>query len=122
MTWAPDSGILTTPEFLDSLSTLDCKDVLQNRKAFNISKLDPLPTQEELKEDLLNVCTVVPALSVRQIGQRDAIKAPVVVCKQQLLVAWGSHEKRSRFMNDGDQSIISHIYFNKSRKRGEDRA
>ncbi|TFA99437.1 hypothetical protein CCMA1212_008747 [Trichoderma ghanense] len=113
------SRLSLSPEFVESVDKLDCRNILQNRKAFNMAKLDPQPTKKELYLNLLNVCTVVPALYIRQIGQRDAIKAPAVVRKQQMLVAWGPEEKRDKFTEEGDPSLVSLLFFPKSRKRGD---
>ncbi|KAL7934901.1 hypothetical protein V8C35DRAFT_300130 [Trichoderma chlorosporum] len=113
------SRLALSPEFTDNVEKLDCRNILQNRKAFSMAKLDPRPTKKELYLNLLNVCTVVPALFIRQIGQRDAIKAPSIVRKQQMLVAWGSEEKKDKFVEDGDASIVSFLCIPKSRKKGE---
>ncbi|KAL7911168.1 hypothetical protein GGI35DRAFT_446700 [Trichoderma velutinum] len=113
------SRFALSPEFVENVDKLDCRNILQNRKAFNMAKLDPRPTKKDLYLNLFNVCTVVPALYIRQIGQRDAIKAPSIVRKQQMLVAWGSEEKRDKFVEDGDPSLVALLCFPKSRKKGE---
>lgn len=118
ISWS-SSRLCLSPEFFESMEKLDCRNILHNRKAFNMAKLDPRPTKSELCMNLLNVCTVIPALYIRQIGQRDAIKAPSVVRKQQMLVAWGPEEKRDKFVEEGDQSLVALLFFPKSRKRGE---
>ncbi|KAM5351867.1 hypothetical protein ACJ41O_004590 [Fusarium nematophilum] len=112
------SDLTMSPEFFDSIRTLDCKNVLQNRKAFNVDKLDPSPSKKELYHRLLNVCTVVPALYMRQIGQRDAIKEPMVVRKQQMLVAWGAEDKRRAYQDSGERTIVSHLYAHKGSGEG----
>jgi hypothetical protein len=108
--WGPGGELSTSTDFLDNLRNLDCKDVLKSRKAFNIARMDPEPTKKELYHHLLNVCTLAPALYMRQIGRRDAIKEPVLVRRQQMLVAWGPSEKRDKFKENGDRTIVSHIY------------
>ncbi|KAG8669584.1 hypothetical protein FPOAC2_08918 [Fusarium poae] len=112
------SELTTSTDFIDTLENLDCKNVLQNRKTFNVGKLDPPPSKKELYHRLHNVCTVVPALYMRQIGQRDAIKDPIVVRKQQMLVAWGPEEKRNAYQNNGDRTLVSHLYGLKSTGEG----
>ncbi|KAM0381211.1 hypothetical protein ACHAPY_005414 [Fusarium culmorum] len=102
--------LTTSTDFIDTLENLDCKNVLQNRKTFNIGKLETPPSKKELYHRLHNVCTVVPALYMRQIGQRDAIKDPIVVRKQQMLVAWGPEEKRKAYQDNGDRTLVSHLY------------
>ncbi|KAF9762170.1 hypothetical protein IL306_003547 [Fusarium sp. DS 682] len=113
-----EGGLKTTLNFVDSLRSLDCKNVLQNRKGFNMEKLDPPPSRQELCHLLHNVCSVVPALCMRQIGQGDTIKDPIVVRKQQVLVAWGSEEKRRAYQDDGDRTLISHLYAFSSSEEG----
>lgn len=49
-----------SPEFVENVEKLDCRNILQNRKAFNMAKLDPRPTKKDLYLNLFNVCTVVP--------------------------------------------------------------
>ncbi|KAF5663419.1 hypothetical protein FHETE_7495 [Fusarium heterosporum] len=110
--------LTTSTDFIDTLRRLDCKNVLQNRKAFNVEKLDPPPSKKELYHRLNNICTVVPALYMRQIGQRDAIKDPIVVRKQQMLVAWGPEEKRQSYQNSGDRTLVSHLYTFKNAPEG----
>jgi len=102
--------LTTSTDFIDTLKNLDCKNVLQNRKTFNVDRIDPPPSKKELYHRLHNVCTVVPALYMRQIGQRDAIKEPIVVRKQQMLVAWGPEEKRRLYQENGDRTLVSHLY------------
>lgn len=116
--WGPGADLNTSPEFIDSLKNLDCKNILQSRRAFNLAKMDPEPSKKELYHHLLNVCTVVPALYMRQIGQKDAIKEPIVVRKQQMLVAYGPEDKRRKFVEKGDRPIIAHIYHAKNERSG----
>ncbi|KAM0330860.1 hypothetical protein ACHAQA_003815 [Verticillium albo-atrum] len=99
-----------SPSFLEHLDNLDCKNVVQNRKTFNPRKLNPEPTKTELYHNLENVCTVAPALYMRQIGRLDTIKDPELVRKQQMLVAWGSEEKRIKYKKNGDQTLLGLIY------------
>ncbi|KAM0264685.1 hypothetical protein ACHAQJ_000510 [Trichoderma viride] len=119
ISWSPGNRIAPSEEFYECIEKLDCRNILHNRKAFNLAKLDLRPTKSELYSNLLNVCTVVPALYIRQIGQRDAIKAPSIVRKQQMLVAWGPEEKREKFTEEGDPSLVHMLYFAKTRKSRE---
>ncbi|KAB5583556.1 hypothetical protein GE09DRAFT_1278750 [Coniochaeta sp. 2T2.1] len=112
-------GLEMNPEFFENLDNLQCENILQNRKHFNAIKLDPSPTFEELKETLTNVLTVVPGMYMRQIGKGDAIKPPVVVRKQQVLVAFGSQEKRDRFLCKGQRTLMNYIYFGHKEKEKE---
>lgn len=112
--WGHGGELEASPEFLDNLRSLDCKNVLQNRKAFNIAKMDPAPTRKELFHHLYNVCTVTPALYMRQVGRKDAIKEPVLVRRQQMLVAYGTEEKRTKFRESGDRPIVGHLYYSKN--------
>ncbi|KAF6833718.1 hypothetical protein CMUS01_06465 [Colletotrichum musicola] len=118
--WGPEGELLSTPDFVDNLHDLDCRNILQNRKAFNVTKMDPPPTKRALYEHLLNVCTLAPALMMRQVGRKDVIREPQVVRRQQMLVAYGPVEKRDSFQKDGDQTLLSHLCSAKSeRERAE---
>lgn len=117
--WGPGNELSTSPEFIDSLNKLDCRNVLQNRKAFNMAKLDPQPSKKELYHRLTNICTAYPALCMRQIGQKDAIKEPAIVRKQQMLVAWGNEDKRQKFMENGEQPLVSQLYHWRNEKASE---
>ncbi|KND94052.1 hypothetical protein TOPH_01194 [Tolypocladium ophioglossoides CBS 100239] len=119
MAWGSNSQLIASPEFVAALDKLDCRNILQNRKAFSLAKLDPQPSKKELHHHLLNVCTVVPALCMRQIGQRDAIKEPTTVRRQQMLVAWGPEERRKKFVDSGDRTIVSQLYLGARSERSE---
>ncbi|OLN87211.1 hypothetical protein CCHL11_03529 [Colletotrichum chlorophyti] len=109
--WGSQEGqFQTSPEFMTDLRNLDCRNILQNRKAFNLDKIDPEPSQKELHYHLLNVCTIAPALYMRQIGRKDVIRPPQSVRKQQMLVAWGTQEKRDMFQHDSERTLLSHLY------------
>ncbi|KAB5585570.1 hypothetical protein GE09DRAFT_1234120 [Coniochaeta sp. 2T2.1] len=117
--WNQQRGLETNPEFFANLDNLQCENILQNRKHFDVTKLDPPPTFEELKDNLTNVLTVVPGLYIRQIGKGDAIKLPVVVRKQQVLVVFGGQEKRDRFLGKGHRTLMNYIYFGQKEKEKE---
>lgn len=117
--WGHGGDFTISPEFIDSLDKLDCKNILQNRKAFSLAKLDPAPSKKELYHRMLNICTVVPALFMRQIGQKDAIKEPTIVRKQQMLVAWGPEDKKQKFVEEGERPIVAHLYFTKADRPAE---
>nr|XP_036579957.1 uncharacterized protein CTRU02_10008 [Colletotrichum truncatum]KAF6787713.1 hypothetical protein CTRU02_10008 [Colletotrichum truncatum] len=120
MVWGPNGDFQPSRDFFDDLHNLDCKNILHNRKAFNLSKMDPPPSEKELFHRLLNVCTLTPALYMRQIGRKDVIKEPQLVRRQEMLVAWGPQEKREAFMENGDQTLLSHLYAAKyERERAE---
>ncbi|KAF5714204.1 hypothetical protein FMUND_7534 [Fusarium mundagurra] len=106
------------PRLTYSLMRLDCKNVLQNRKVFNLRKLNPPPSEEDLYHNLHSVCTVVPALYMRHVGQGNALKSPIVIRKQQILVAWGSEEQRRAYQENGHRTLISHLFAFKSSTEG----
>ncbi|KAF4916352.1 hypothetical protein CGCVW01_v010132 [Colletotrichum viniferum] len=108
--WGSEGEFQTSTDFLDNVSDLDCKNILQNRKAFSMSKMDPPPSKKELYHRLLNVCTITPALYMRQIGRKDSIREPQIVRRQQMLVAWGLQDKKEAFIRDGDQTLLNHLY------------
>jgi hypothetical protein len=109
--WNQQRDLEMSPDFFENLDKLQCDNILQNRKHFNVEKLDPAPTLEDLKASLTNVLTVVPGLYMRQIGKGDAIKPPIVVRKQQVLVAYGTPEKKQKFMDKGQRTLLSYVYF-----------
>ncbi|KDN66060.1 hypothetical protein CSUB01_07208 [Colletotrichum sublineola] len=116
----PDGEIETSPDFFDNLLDLDCKNVLQNRKAVNFAKMDPPPSKMELYHRMLNVCTLTPALYMRQIGRNDTIKEPQTVRRQRMLVAWGPQEKRDIFLESGDRTLLYHLYCARSEREKQE--
>ncbi|OBR06426.1 hypothetical protein CH63R_10546 [Colletotrichum higginsianum IMI 349063] len=116
----PHGEILTSPDFLDGLRDLDCKNILQNRKAVHVAKMDPPPTRAELDLHMFNVCALTPALYMRRIGRNDSIKEPQLVRRQQMLVAWGPQDKRAEFRQSGDRTLLYNLYCDRSdRERQE---
>ncbi|KAK3386618.1 hypothetical protein B0H63DRAFT_468101 [Podospora didyma] len=111
MVWNSSQTLETSPDFVNNLHRLRCENILQNRKPFNVDRLDPRPDEEELHKDLLHVVNVVPALYMRQIGRGDVIKAPMVIRKQQVLVAWGSQERKEKFMENSQRTLIHRLYY-----------
>jgi len=109
--WNNRQDLETSPDFLENLGNLKCENMLQNRRPLNLAKVDPPPTRDDLFRDLVNVLTVAPGLYMRQIGRRDAIKEPIVVRKQHVLVAYGPQDKRDRLMSNGDRTLMNWIYF-----------
>ncbi|KAK0705552.1 hypothetical protein B0H67DRAFT_497653 [Lasiosphaeris hirsuta] len=110
--WNLRQELETSPDFIINLPKLKCENILHNRKPFNIAKLDPRPTKDQLDKDLTNVLTVVPALYMRQIGKGDAIKEPMVVRKQQVLVAWGDDKKREKFSASyKERTLLNRLFF-----------
>ncbi|KAM0285773.1 hypothetical protein ACHAQH_001234 [Verticillium albo-atrum] len=104
-------GVELSPAFLEHLSEdkLDCKNIVQSRKTFNPRKLSPEPTRKELYHNIEIVCMVAPALYMRQIGGQDAIREPDLVRKQQMLVVWGSEEKRNKYKKGGERTLMNVI-------------
>ncbi|KAK3315465.1 hypothetical protein B0H66DRAFT_583954 [Apodospora peruviana] len=108
--WGPNQVLEEkSQDFIDNLSDLRCENVLQNRKLFNIAKLNPKPTRADLLNDLINVATIVPGLYMRQIGKRDTLKTPKVVRRQQMLVAWGAEAQREAFMASSEPTLMHRI-------------
>lgn len=103
-------------DFIENLSKLKCENILQNRKAFVLAKVQPAPTREELRENLVNVATLVPALYVRQVSKGDSLKTPTVVRPQHMLIAWGSQERRERFLDTNQRTLIAQIYYAAARQ------
>ena len=110
-------GLELSPDFMHDLPKLKCENILQNRKPFNVTKIDPRPSKEQLYKELSNVATVVPALYMRQVGKGNVIKAPTAVRMQQVLVAWGPQERRDKFLKNGERTLLHHLCFSRSDKR-----
>lgn len=98
-------GLVTSPDLYQSLDRLDCKNIMQNRKTVSRARVEADP-QRVLK----NVLALTPAVYVRQVGQRDVVKEPALVCKQQMLVAWGSDERREAFVRGYDKTLLAHLF------------
>ena len=109
--WNAKQELEISPDFIDDLPKLRCENILQNRKPFNVIKLDPKPTVEQVYQQLTNVATVVPALYMRQVGKGDVIKEPAIIRPQQMLVAWGPPEKRDKFVGKGERTLVRHLCF-----------
>jgi hypothetical protein len=112
----PRAELEGSPDFIENLHKLHCENILQNRKQFNLAKIDPEPTREALLTDLTNVMTVVPGLYMRQVGRQDAIREPTIVRKQRTLVAWGTMEKKEKFVTNNNRTLMSVLYFASSQK------
>ncbi|KAK4238358.1 hypothetical protein C8A03DRAFT_15155 [Achaetomium macrosporum] len=109
--WNSRQELETSPDFFDDLPKLKCENILQNRKPFNVTKLNPRPTREQLYQQLVMVATVVPALLMRQVGKGSVIKDPIIVRPQQVLVAWGSREKKDKFLADGEHTLMHRLCY-----------
>lgn len=109
--WNARQELETSQEFFDNLPNLKCENILQNRRPFNVAKLDPRPTREQLYRDLTNVITVVPGFYMRQVGRGDVMREPTVVRMQQVLVAWGRQERREKFIGGGQRTLLNRLYY-----------
>ena len=76
---------------------MDSENLFQNRKTLNYSKMSNDFSLEQIKENLFYVCTVVPGLRMRRIGQKDKTGETMVLRKQRTLVEWGTKEQRESF-------------------------
>ena len=111
--FGPRREDLTIPTFYDAVPFMDCINLLQNRKKFNIEKENPSPT--ELRMKMFPVLTVTPALIMRQYGQGDSMREKVAIRKQQCLVAWGSQEAKER-LTRGPNTVIGTLLSSKERE------
>ncbi|KAL2146780.1 hypothetical protein VTI28DRAFT_2261 [Corynascus sepedonium] len=118
--WNSRQELEPSPKFVQDLPKLRCENMLQNRKPFDVAKLDPPPSKQQLHSELLAVATIAPALYMRQVGKGDVIKEPAVVRMQQVLVAWGPEDRREKFLADGDRTMLHRLCF--SRRGREERA
>jgi hypothetical protein len=97
----------TTLAVIDDLRNLKCINLLKNQKLFHLDKSDPKPTTRELLNNFRVFMTISPALYLRRCTQGgNAISEPVLVCPQQVLVAWGSVDDILKFQAR-DYSAIS---------------
>lgn len=103
---------LISPHFFDRVHQMECINILQNRKKFNIEKEKPTPA--ELRMRMSPVCSVTPALVMHQGGQGDSIGDRIIVRKQQCLVAWGSEESKSKFSR-GPLTVVGTLLATKDR-------
>lgn len=110
--------ISTVREFFTSLDTMDTEDLLQNRKTLNLSKMGANLSREEVEERLFYVCTIVPGLFMRRIGQKNKTGDAVVLRKQRTLVGWGTNEQRQDFCEGKVGSYACHL-LNWSERRPE---
>jgi len=104
-------------EFLTNLHNLDCENILQHRKRFDASKMNPPPDMEDLLNNMTNIMTTIPGLYMRKVGQHDAIKEPMLVRKQQMLVAYGTPERRDKMSKVTSRTLLNQIYYAKSERR-----
>ncbi|KAK0706053.1 hypothetical protein B0T26DRAFT_654715 [Lasiosphaeria miniovina] len=120
MMWNPHHELAQNPNFLDDLHKLRCENILQHRKTFNIAKLSPKPTREQLSAKLTNVMAVVPALYMRQVGRSDIIKEPRLIRPQQMLVAWGGQEAREKFVANKERTLMNGVLYPKEKDRAHE--
>ncbi|KAK0613321.1 hypothetical protein B0T14DRAFT_438897 [Immersiella caudata] len=95
----PGSGNFNHVPFYKNLHSnrVKCEDVLHYRKPFNLTKLDPAPSDHQLFTELSYVMTVSPALYMRKIAKGDVMNQPILVRAEQALVTWGPMEDFEKF-------------------------
>ncbi|KAI1427736.1 hypothetical protein F5Y12DRAFT_792037 [Xylaria sp. FL1777] len=69
------------------LGNFYCVNSAKSKAILIAEKLDPRPTAEELQRQLYFICSIQPALKVREL-QRSGGKELVTISKQKVLVAW----------------------------------
>ncbi|OTA86923.1 hypothetical protein M434DRAFT_15688 [Hypoxylon sp. CO27-5] len=89
------------------LRGLHCVDVAKNYRNFIIDKLDPKPSVEDLRRNLHILCSTHPALIVTEVGPGRSLKEPVVICKEQMLVAWIEHDGHQESILQQDHGLKS---------------
>lgn len=109
----PRQGLISSPDFVDHVESLDLSDILQNRKKFSLAKLDHRPTRQELRQCLTNVVTLVPALYMRRVMSGDVLSEETLVRKQQLLVTWEPPEKKDKLFREAGRTVFRTIVFTK---------
>ncbi|KAI0973836.1 hypothetical protein F4678DRAFT_459323 [Xylaria arbuscula] len=71
----------------DFLSNLHCVNAAGHNEVVFVDELDPKPTSEELREQLQFICSIRPALKVREL-QKSGGRDSATVSKEKVLVAW----------------------------------
>ncbi|KAI3339628.1 hypothetical protein F4824DRAFT_487962 [Ustulina deusta] len=69
------------------LNDLHCVNTAKYKAIFLVDQLNPRPTTEELQKQLHFICSICPALKVREF-QRSGGREIETVCKESVLVAW----------------------------------
>ncbi|KAI8631806.1 hypothetical protein F5Y19DRAFT_472690 [Xylariaceae sp. FL1651] len=72
----------------DFLASLDCVNIAQHKAGFEIEKLQPTPSVDELRQNLFFVCSIQPALMVREPLKNDEFREPVMLSKEKVLMEW----------------------------------
>lgn len=96
--------------FLSDIHGIHCANLLQNRKVFSMSKLDPDTTIEEIQQNLVYVMTLTPGLYMRKVLKGDSIQSPMIVHKPQVLVAWGPPEARREAMDNTEPTLMENLH------------
>lgn len=117
-----DSNPARAAMILNEWEKVDCEDLFNNRKRLDLSKFLPLPSKEEILENLYPLCTTCPCLMMRQVGRGNVIREPTVIRRQKVLAAWGDSEVRQNRLCEEPQSLINSIIHAKSGRstRGND--
>ncbi|KAI2469103.1 hypothetical protein F4781DRAFT_431781 [Annulohypoxylon bovei var. microspora] len=91
------------------LSSLECTDIASNHRKFLIGKLKPIPTIEQLREQLYIICSACPALIVIEFGRGQSLKDPYILCKEEMLVAWIPDDKSKLNLEHDSRSWLHGI-------------
>ncbi|KAI1505158.1 hypothetical protein F5X99DRAFT_431297 [Biscogniauxia marginata] len=81
-------GELSDGELSSYLRSVECVDIAKCNRKFTVEKLRPIPSSQEIRENLWMVCSVHPALMVKEVGKRDEFQKPKTLYKEKILVAW----------------------------------
>lgn len=80
-----------TSDFYDNLQNLDCKNVGKGPRRFRPDKMKPKPTNEDIRNNLRQICPTTPSLVLRETNNND-FGPPITLVKQEFLVAWDHPE------------------------------
>lgn len=87
-----------------------CINALQNRKTLHLSKESSAHSERNSQRQLQPVGAVLPALYLQkaQRNENDP-QEPIVVCKQKVLVAYGSSAEWKRYEDAVERTLVSKL-------------
>lgn len=94
--------------FYQELGNLNCKNLMNNMRKFTLG-IPNHQTSDQIRENVRNVCSTVPAVVMYRPGEEDS--PPLVVCQQRNVVAVGSFTSFVTHQNQGQPSLLSRVLF-----------
>jgi hypothetical protein len=75
------------------LSNIECLNTANSSRTIEIEKLQPAPSLQEIRRNLFFLCSLQPAVMVREFDSDDS-QVQVTVSKEKILVAWDPQKKK----------------------------